>query len=69
MSAGYMKPCERFDCRTQKARIGILEDTVKELKARLKACREAWYDPGGDHEDDERIPRATDLRRKNWRKP
>ena len=42
---------------------------IRDLRARLKACREAWFDPAGDGVDDERIDRATDLRRKNWREP
>ena len=45
-----------------------LRAEVKDLKARLKAARAAWFDPG-DALADERIVMATDLRQKNWRKP
>lgn len=60
--------CETSGCAFCHGEVPALRAEVADLKARLKACHKAWYDPDGDAEDDERIPRATDLRVKDWRK-
>lgn len=62
------RSCPKHNCDEIRKRLAAADKRIADLLERLSACREAWFDPSGDYEDDERIPRATDLRRKNWKK-